>query len=41
MEGLKVELRKLKKVELIDGTMVTTEQTKKHKELLAKLNLCA
>jgi len=39
--GLLTELRKLKIIELTDGKRMRTERTKKQKEILACLNLCA
>ncbi|NOY64515.1 MAG: IS1634 family transposase [Nitrospirae bacterium] len=39
--GLLTELSKLKMIELTNGQRITTEQTKKHKEIFNKLNLCA
>ncbi|CAJ37553.1 IS1634 family transposase [Methanocella arvoryzae] len=41
IDSLLFELEKIKKIELEDGTQVTTELTKKHKELLKPLGLCA
>ncbi len=39
--GLLTELSKLKMIELTNGQRITTEQTKRHKEIFNKLNLCA
>jgi transposase len=39
--GLLLELEKLKKIELSDGETFTSELTKKQKEILEKLGLCA
>ncbi len=39
--SLLLELSKLKMIELTDGERILTEQTKKQKEILSKLNLCA
>ncbi len=39
--GLLLELEKLKKIELSDGEIVASEPTKKQKEILEKLGLCA
>lgn len=39
--GLLLELQKIKKIELTSGETFTTEQTKKQKEILEKLKLCA
>jgi len=39
--GLLTELSKLKLIELSDGSIIKTEQTKKQKEILSLLNLCA
>jgi transposase len=39
--GLLTELSKLKMIELTNGQRITTEQTKKQKEIFNKLNLCA
>jgi len=41
IDSLLFELEKIKKVELEDGTRVTTELTKKHKNILEPLGLCA
>ena len=39
--GLLTELSKLKMIELTNGQRITTEQTKKQKEIFNKLKLCA
>lgn len=39
--GLLLELEKMKKIELSDGEIVVSELTKKQKEILEKLSLCA
>ncbi|GAB4544978.1 MAG: hypothetical protein Fur0020_14160 [Thermodesulfovibrionia bacterium] len=41
LTSLLLELSKLKMVELSDGQKILTEQTKRQREILTKLNLCA
>jgi len=41
LEGMLLELEKIKKIELSDGEILTSELTKKQKEILDKLGLCA
>jgi transposase len=41
LPALLLELRKLKRVELVDSTRITTEVTKKQREILKKLELTA
>ncbi|MEM4214543.1 MAG: hypothetical protein QXZ28_05095 [Candidatus Methanomethylicaceae archaeon] len=40
-EGCLLELSKLEIIELTDGRRIKTEITKKQKEILSSLNLCA
>jgi hypothetical protein len=39
LESLFLELEKLKKIELENGELITTEQTKKQREILQTLGL--
>ena len=41
LEKLLLELEKIKKLKLPNGEIITTEITKKQREILDKLNLCA
>lgn len=41
VEGLLLELSKLKVIEMTDGKRIKTELTKKQKEIISLLNLCA
>lgn len=41
VEGLLLELNKLKVIEMSDGKRIKTEQTKKQKEIISLLILCA
>jgi transposase len=41
VESLLLELEKIKKVELQNGEVIVTELTKKQKEIIEKMNLCA
>jgi transposase len=41
LDSLFLELEKIKKISLTNGEMITTELTKKQKDILAKLSLCA
>lgn len=40
-QGIMLELEKIKKIELSNGETLTTELTKRHKDILEKLNSCA
>jgi len=41
LEGMLIELEKIRKIELSDGEVLTSELTKKQREILDKLGLCA
>ena len=41
VESLLLEFEKIKKIELQNGEMIVTELTKKQKQIMEKLNLCA
>jgi len=41
VESLLLELEKIRKVELQNGEVIVTELTRKQKEIMEKLNLCA
>ncbi len=41
VESLLLELEKIKKIELEDGKSIVTELTRKQKDIMEKLNLCA
>ena len=41
VENLLLELEKIRKVELQNGEVIVTELTRKQKEIMEKLNLCA
>ena len=41
VESLLLELEKIRKVELQNGEVMVTELTRKQKEIMEKLNLCA
>ena len=41
IESLLLELEKIRKVELQNGEVMVTELTRKQKEIMEKLNLCA
>ncbi|MDD3245670.1 MAG: hypothetical protein PHF18_02185 [Methanosarcina sp.] len=41
VESLLMELEKIKKIDLENGEAIFTELTKKQKDIMEKLNLCA
>jgi len=41
LEGMLIELEKIRKIELSEGEILTSELTKKQREILYKLGLCA
>jgi hypothetical protein len=41
VELMLLQLEKLKKITLADGTVIVTEMTKKQREILQALNVCA
>ncbi len=41
VDSLLLELEKIKKIKLEDGTLMTNELTRKHKDILTRLRLCA
>ena len=41
VESLLLELEKIRKVELQSGEVIVTEITRKQKQIMEKLNLCA
>ncbi len=41
VESLLLELEKIRKIELQSGEVIVTELTRKQKEIMEKLNLCA
>ena len=41
VESLLLELKKIRKIELQNGEVMVTELTRKQKEIMEKLNLCA
>ena len=41
VDSLLLELENIKKIKLEDGTMMTGELTRRHKEILTRLRLCA
>jgi Transposase len=41
LEGMLLELEKIKKIELTDGEVLTSELTRKQREILDKMGLCA
>ena len=41
VESLLLELEKIKKIELENGESIVTELTRKQREIMEKLNLCA
>ena len=41
VENLLLELEKIRKVELQNGEVIVTELTRKQKEIIKKMNLCA
>ncbi|HOW15904.1 MAG TPA: IS1634 family transposase, partial [Methanosarcina sp.] len=41
VESLLLELEKIRKIELQNGEVIVTELTRKQKEIMEKLNLCA
>jgi hypothetical protein len=41
VDSLLFELEKMKRIELNDGTLITTEQTKKQKDIRNALKICA
>ncbi|WP_156161256.1 MULTISPECIES: hypothetical protein [unclassified Methanosarcina] len=41
VESLLMELEKIKKIELENGESIVTDLTRKQKDIMEKLNLCA
>jgi hypothetical protein len=41
VENLLLQLEKLRKIALADGQIIVTEMTKKQRDILQALNLCA
>jgi transposase len=41
VESLLLELEKIRKIELQNGEVIVTELTRKQKEIIKKMNLCA
>ena len=41
VESLLLELEKIRKIELQNGEVIVTELTRKQKEIIEKMNLCA
>ena len=41
VESLLLELEKIRNIELQNGEIIVTELTRKQKEIMEKLNLCA